>query len=143
MNRQLISRFVFGVSCLGLSSSAVFAEDLLKPVDDVVESSTRWVTHPWMDTESKHKCYKVENTKTGQMMYLDRVGRGVEVHSEGQMTHHLDNLVGWKITCLKTGKTGIITGVKHRGLRDVKTDDRHMTRYEYVVFKVKHVHYEK
>ncbi|NBX85219.1 MAG: hypothetical protein EBQ95_06405 [Gammaproteobacteria bacterium] len=138
MNRQYISRFVFGVACLGMGS-AVFADDLLKPI----KSTTDWMTHPWMDMESKHKCYKVEDMNTGRMMYLDRVGHGVSVISHGQMTNNLDDLVGWKITCLKTGKTGIITGVKHRGLRDVKSSDKHMTRYEYVVFKVKHVHYDK
>jgi hypothetical protein len=138
MNRQYISRFVLSLACLGLTG-VVFADSLLTPV----ESTTDWITHPWMDMESKHKCYKVENMKTGRMMYLDRVGNGVRVMGHGQMTHNLDELVGWKITCLKTGKTGIIVGVKHRGLRDVKSSDKHITRYEYVVFKVKHVHYVK
>lgn len=142
MNRQFISSLIFGCVALGLSG-VTFADDILGPVDDMVDSTTKMVTHPWMHMKSKHKCYKVENMKTGEMVYLDRVGHGVNYQSDGRMTNNLDDLVGWKITCMKTGKTGVITGIKHRGLRDVSTRDKHMTRYEYVVFKVKHVHYVK
>lgn len=142
MNRRYVSTLI--LSLVGLSlSSAVFADDLVGSMDNMVDSSTKMMSHPWMNMESKHKCYKVENMETGKLMYLDRVGHGVGYHSDGRMTNNLDELVGWKITCLKTGKTGIITGVKHRGLRDVTNRDKHMTRYEYVVFKVKHVHYDK
>lgn len=81
--------------------------------------------------------YMVTDNITHQVKFLDGVDKGHKVADDGVHRHKWDCMKGDHITNLHTHKSGMITGVKHKGTVDVMKPSGHSVRYQYVIFKVK------
>ena len=81
--------------------------------------------------------YLLEERTTGDRTYLDGVDSGVKIDDPSFMNKDYSMYNGDKLTDLRTHESGIITGVHDQGTMDVLKSNGKMTRYEYVVFKVK------
>ncbi len=157
MKKSLIAAQVI----LGLSSLALYTNVSASTMDDVVvdpvtgvvvgtgnlltDTTTSVVNAPWYGLNPEGVIdadYMVSDPYTGEVGYLDKIERGYPVSDFGNTLVSQDYLMGDEITDLSTGKSGVITGVKHQGTMDV-VGDRGVTRYQYVTFKVKHVKHVK
>jgi len=83
--------------------------------------------------------YLVSDAHSDDVKILDGISHGVPVSSSGDMKVNSKVFRGDKITNLSTNKSGIITGIKHKGSMDVMGSNGKTVRYQYVTFKVKHL----
>jgi hypothetical protein len=116
------------------------------PLTGFFQSTANAITMPlvglqksWNMNGMKDPEYLVTDSNHGKSMYLDGLDKGHEVTNQGYVNYNYDDMNGDKITDLHTQKSGIIKGVKHQGTMDVMTANGHTVRYNYVVFKVKHL----
>lgn len=144
-----VSKIMLSMASLTLCSS-VFASAPgnleTDPITGFFQSTANAITMPivgfknsWDMKGMKTPEYLVTNTHQGKSMYLDGLNKGHEVTNQGYVNYDYNDLNGNKITDLHTQKSGIIKGVKHQGTMDVMTANGHTVRYNYVVFKVKHL----
>lgn len=89
--------------------------------------------------KTHHHEYLVTNTAYGTTSVMTGVKGGVKVSNYGDTWVHPGTFKGDKITNLHTGRTGVITGIKHQGTMDVMSNSGKTVRYQYVTFKVKHL----
>lgn len=154
MNKTLnLSKVMLGLASLTLSASLWAGSPVTwvtEPVNGVIVGTGQLLTgtthvvtgplvpmkrpHMYMDTIERDK-YLVTQ-KHHKVMYLDGIKKGHMVSDWG-WKHDRTYLVGDTITNLDTHRSGVITGVKHRGTMDVMTDTGQVVRYQYVTFKVK------
>lgn len=144
-----VSKIMLSMASLTLCSS-VFASASgnleTDPITGFFQSTANAITMPivglknsWDMKGMKTPEYLVTNTHQGKSMYLDGLNKGHEVTNQGYVNYDYNDLNGNKITDLHTQKSGIIKGVKHQGTMDVMKANGHTVRYNYVVFKVKHL----
>lgn len=136
MNRLI--KTCLSLSVLGLAlSSPVRAENLvsdtLEDTGKVVHTALFGWGEPW------HPDYLLEDMTTGSTTRLDGLDKGMKLDDSYYITKDYSHFHGDKLTNPNSGKSGIITGVKDQGTMDVMSRHGNWVRYEYVVFKVKHV----
>ena len=81
--------------------------------------------------------YLLTDKDTGSHTLLDSIPDGVTVPTDS-LRYNYDDTIGDTLTKLKCDRSGVITGVKEQGTMDVMGHAGKVTRYQYVVFKVKH-----
>lgn len=120
----------------GLSTS-IYAADIVSDTVTGTENLVgnvvtvgHWHHDKWAD-------YLLTDKDTGNRTLLEGVPEGVATPGD-YFEHDYSNTVGDTLTDLRTNRSGIITGVKEQGTMDVMGNHGKVTRYQYVVFKVKH-----
>jgi hypothetical protein len=119
----------------GLSTN-IFAADMISDtvtgtenaVGDVVTLG-HWHHNNWAD-------YLLTDKDTGEHTLLDGVSDGVSAPTDS-LRYNYSDTIGDTLTDLRTNRTGVITGVKEQGTMDVMGHHGKVTRYQYVIFKVK------
>ncbi len=132
------SLVVAGVATLVFSTSAfscpIIHDIFSVPVDFVTGSALTQNNNGFPETRGT-SAYMVTDKYNNTVTYLDGVDHGTRVSSSGNKMVDSSSVHGDKITNLKTGHTGVITGIKHQGTMDVMTPNG-VQRYQYVTFKV-------
>jgi hypothetical protein len=81
--------------------------------------------------------YMVTDTKHRFKGYLNGIARGCASSDEGALHKDYSHLTGYKLTDMRTHRSGYITGVHHYGSMDVSTANGKNVRYQYVKFNVR------
>lgn len=81
--------------------------------------------------------YMLTDTDNHFIGYLDGIAKGCAVSDEGALHKDYSYLNGYKLTDMRTQRSGIITGVHSYGTMDVTTAEGKNVRYQYVKFNVR------
>ena len=137
-----LSKITLGIAALSLSTSlwASTSNSMWDPVNDTMEGTAEMMNG--FDTLGVHHAmsgpvYIVTDTANGAMYEMDGIKCGHVVSHEGGMVMDENELVGDRITDMRTNRSGIITGIKDQGTMEVTHANGKTVRYQYVTFKVK------
>lgn len=152
MSKSLIfSKVALGIAALTLSTGlwASTANAFWEPVTETAKTTDRiiddfdvfGVRHAMSGPD-----YLVTDKDTGLTKEFEGIDckhnhkhRHVISHHSDYMTMHKKEMMGDKITNMRTHRSGIITGIKDQGTMEVMYPNGRSVQYQYVTFKVKPV----
>jgi hypothetical protein len=140
---NILSKLTITLAAVTLSSgiwAQSTANSMWAPVDDVMQTGGMVVSD--FDVFGVHHAtsgpeYLIQDKCDGVVYEMDGIANGRVVSDEGNMMFTDDEVMGDKITDMKTNRSGVITGIKEQGTMDVMTASGKTVRYQYVTFKVK------
>lgn len=139
-----LSKITLGIAALSLSTSlwaGTTESSMWDPVNDTMRGSEKMIRN--LDVLGAHHAmsgpvYIVTDKYTGNMYEMDGIKCGKVVSHEGGMVMDESELMGDRITDMRTNHSGVITGIKDQGTMEVTHDNGKTVRYQYVTFKIKH-----
>lgn len=131
-----------GIVSLSLSS-VIWADStsnmMWDPINDTLKSSAKIVEgldNLGMHHQMSSPVYIITDKESGNNYEMDGVKCGKIVSHESGMVINEEELIGDKITDVRTNNSGVITGIKEQGTMDVTHANGKTVRYQYVTFKI-------
>lgn len=135
-----LSKLTLGIAALSLSASLwAGSSTMWDPINDTMQGSAEVMEG--FDNLGLHHAmsgpvYIVTDKATGTMYEMDGIKCGKVVSDESNMVMDEEELMGDRITDMRTNRSGTITGIKEQGTMEVTHANGKTVRYQYVTFKI-------